>query len=248
MNIAIIGYGKMGRIVEQHVIKRGHTIKALIDPAAEDATHQEINKESLKDVDVAIEFSVPEVAVQNIKAVAEQGVNLVMATTGWYGHIDEVKKIVKGAGIGFIYASNFSIGVNLFFSMVEEAAKKINLVDSYDVFGYELHHNRKQDSPSGTAKSIGDILLKNIDRKKKLVFDKLDRKIDSDELHFASVRGGDTPGTHIVGFDSVADTIELKHTARNREGFAIGSVMAAEWVSGKKGFFEIHDFMKEIIK
>jgi len=238
----------MGRIVEESALKKGHTIKAIIDPTAEGATHKEINSDSLNGVDVAIEFSVPEIAIRNIELVAKEGVNLVMATTGWYGQIEKVRKIVKNSGIGFIYASNFSIGVNIFYGIVEAAARRINLIDSYDVFGYELHHNRKQDSPSGTAKSIGEILLSSIDRKKKIVEDKLDRKIKDNEIHFASVRGGDIPGTHVVGFDSTADTIELKHTARNRDGFALGSVLAGEWLNGKKGFFEIQDFMNDFMK
>ena len=248
MNIAIIGYGKMGHIVEQIAIKKGLNIRAIIDPVAEHATHKEINRESLKDVDVCIEFSLPEVAIENIKEIASLKVNHVFATTGWYDKVNEVKKIIEDAGTGFIYASNFSIGVNIFFRIVENAAKIINNVEDYDIFGYELHHNRKKDSPSGTAKSIEKILIENIDRKKSVVEEKLDRKIEPNELHFASVRGGDIPGTHIVGFDSTADTIELKHTARTRQGFALGSVIAAEWINGKKGFFTINDMMKEIIR
>ena len=132
--------------------------------------------------------------------------------------------------------------------VIVDGAKIIDKIADYDVFGYELHHNRKKDSPSGTAKSIEKILLDNIKRKKKILEDKLDRKINADELHFASIRGGDIPGTHVVGFDSVADTIELKHTARSREGFALGAIMAAQWLKGKKGFFTIDDMMNEIIR
>lgn len=248
MNIAIIGYGNMGHIVEEIALKKGHTIKSIIDPVAEKATHKEINEESLKDVDVCIEFSLPDVAIDNIKKVAKQKVSHVFATTGWYDEVDEVKKIIQVAGTGFIYASNFSVGVNIFFRIIENAAKIINKVEDYDIFGYELHHNRKKDSPSGTAKSIEKLLIENIDRKKTIVEEKLDRKIKANELHFASIRGGNIPGTHVVGFDSTADTIELKHTARTRHGFALGSVMAAEWIKGKTGFFTINDMMKEIIK
>jgi 4-hydroxy-tetrahydrodipicolinate reductase len=248
MNIAIIGYGKMGQIVKEAAIKKGHMIKSIIDPISKEATHKEVSKEALNAVDVCIEFSIPEVAVEDIKKVAGLKKNHVLATTGWYDRINEVKKIVKDAGTGFIYGPNFSIGVNMFFKIIENAAKIVNKVDNYDIFGYELHHNRKKDSPSGTAKSIEKILIKNIDRKNKIVESKLDRKIEPNEIHFASVRGGDIPGTHVVGFDSAADAIELKHTARSREGFALGSIMAAEWIKGKKGFFEIEDMMKDIIK
>jgi 4-hydroxy-tetrahydrodipicolinate reductase len=248
INIAIIGYGAMGKLVEKFAIEKGITIKAIIDPIAENATHKEISAESLNEVDVCIEFSLPEVAVQNAKKVAELGKDHVMATTGWNDSIEEVKRAVNKAETGFIHAANFSIGVNVFYRIVRIGAKIINNIEDFDVFAYELHHKRKKDSPSGTAKTIGDLLIKNIDRKNKLVFDKLDRKIEPDELHFASVRGGDMPGTHVVGFDSSADTIELKHTARNRNGFALGAVMAAEWINDKKGFFDINDMMVEIIK
>lgn len=248
INIAIIGYGKMGHIVEKLAIEKGITIKSIIDPVADGATHKEINEESLKDADVCIEFSLPETAVGNAKKIAELGKNHVMATTGWLDKLDEVRRVVEKSETGFVYASNFSIGVNVFYRIVRIAAKIINNIRDYDIFGYELHHNRKKDSPSGTAKSIGKILIDNIDRKDNLVFDKLDRKIEPSELHFASVRGGDTPGTHVVGFDSTADTIELKHTARSRDGFALGAIMAAEWVNDKKGFFEINDMMVDVIK
>jgi len=248
INIAIIGYGAMGKLVEKFAKEKGITVSSIIDPVAEGATHKEINVESLDGADVCIEFSLPDAAMENIKKVAELGKDHVMATTGWLDNVEEAKRIISKSETGFIYASNFSIGVNAFYRIVRIAAKIFNNLPDYDVSAYELHHKRKKDSPSGTAKSIGSLLIKNIDRKTKLVFDKLDRKIASDELHFASVRGGDVPGTHVVDFDSTADTIELKHTARNRNGFALGALLAAEWISDKKGFFEINDMMVEIIK
>lgn len=248
INIAIIGYGAMGKLVEKFAKEKGITVTAIIDPVAEGATHKEISVESLDGADVCIEFSLPGSAMDNIKKVAELGKDHVMATTGWLDNIEEAKRTISKSETGFIYASNFSIGVNAFYRIVRIAAKIFNNLPDYDVFAYEQHHNRKKDSPSGTAKSIGALLIENIDRKTKLVFDKLDRKIASDELHLASIRGGDVPGTHVVDFDSSADTIELKHTARNRSGFAIGSLLAAEWISDKKGFFEINDMMVEIIK
>ncbi len=247
MNIAIIGYGKMGHIVESIALDRGHTITATIDPAAEDATHREIDKGSVKDADVCIEFSLPATVMENLQKVSSCKKNLVLATTGWYDQVDKARAIVQRSGIGFLYASNFSIGVNVFFRIVEDAARIIDKIDSYDIYGFEMHHKRKKDSPSGTAKSIEKILLDNISRKKKVVEEKLDRQVRPDELHFASLRCGDFPGTHIVGFDSDADTIELKHTARTRKGFALGAVMAAEWLKDRKGFFTIDSMMKEIM-
>jgi 4-hydroxy-tetrahydrodipicolinate reductase len=246
MKIAIIGYGAMGHLIEEVAKERGIEVVSIIDPKAEGATHKEVNEESVKDADVCIDFTIPQVAVENIKKISSAGKNIVMATTGWYDQMDDVKKIVNESGTGFIWSGNFSIGVNMFFKMVKEAAKVADKVEDYDIMAYELHHNRKADSPSGTANMIGKVLLDNIDRKKKLVFDKLDRKIEEDELHVASVRGGDIPGTHTVLFDSTADTIELKHTARSRRGFAIGAVMAAEFINGKKGWFEIDDLMNNL--
>jgi len=248
MKIALIGYGKMGKEVERIAKLRGHTVCATIDVSSPDASHKEIDSSCLKDADVIIDFTMPSVVLQNIKKVTAAGKNMVVGTTGWYDSITEAKQLVGAAGTGFIYSSNFSVGVNIFNRIVEAAAKLINKVPDYDVFGYELHHNQKIDSPSGTAKSITDILIKNISRKKQVQFEKLDRKINPDELHFASIRSGWIPGTHVVGFDSEADTIELKHTARSRAGFALGAVMAAEWVKGKKGFFTMNDFMSDFFR
>ena len=248
MNIAIIGYGKMGHEIEKAAKSRGINVISIIDPNGSNASYKEINEESLHNVDVCIDFTHPESVVNNIKKISKFKKNIVIGTTGWYDKIKEVEDIVKKGNIGFIYASNFSIGVNIFFEIVETAAKIINNINDYDVYGYELHHNKKIDSPSGTAKTLGEILIKNVKRKNKLLFEKIDRKIEPNELHFASVRAGSIPGTHIVGFDSSADTIELKHAARNREGFAIGALMAAQWVHNKKGFYNIDNMLSEIIK
>ena len=233
MNIAIIGYGKMGREIEKAAIARGIKIVSTIDPSNSSAAYKNIDENSLKNADVCIDFTRPDAVVENIKKISKFKKNIVVGTTGWNDKINEARKIVNQNGIGLIYASNFSIGVNIFFRMIENTARIMNNVEAYDVFGYELHHSKKLDSPSGTAKSIEKILTSSIKRKK--------------EISFASVRAGSIPGTHVVGFDSTADTIELKHTARNREGFALGAIMAAEWINKKKGFFEINDMMNEII-
>lgn len=247
MNIAIIGYGKMGHEIEKIAKAKEIAIKSVIDPDERNAAYKEINEESMLNVDVCIDFTNPSVAVSNVEKISKFKKNIVVGTTGWYDKIDEVRGLVKKSNIGFIYASNFSIGVNIFFKIIENAAKIVNKIEDYDVYGYELHHSKKADSPSGTAKTIGELLVNNIDRKNKLLFDKIDRKIEPNELHFASVRAGSIPGTHIVGFDSSADTIELKHAARNREGFAIGALMAARWIHNKRGFYTMEDFMKSTI-
>lgn len=250
MKLALIGYGKMGKEVERVARLRGHTICAIVDQSGAGATHKEIDGSGscLKDADVVIDFTMPAAVIQNIRKAAAAKKNMVVGTTGWYDSITEAKQLVGAAGTGFIYSSNFSVGVNVFYKIVEAAARLVNKVPDYDVFGYELHHNQKLDSPSGTAKSIAEILLKNISRKKQVQYDKLDRRINPDEVHFASVRAGWIPGTHVVGFDSEADTIELKHTARSRAGFALGAVMAAEWVKGRKGFFTMNDFISDFFR
>ncbi len=245
MNLAIVGYGKMGHEIEKAAKSRGITVTATIDPNRSEASFREITAESLKGADVVIDFTHPDVLVGNVRKVAALKKNMLVGTTGWYDQLDEVKKIVSESGIGFIYSSNFSVGVNVFFKIVEEAAKLIDKVPAYDAFGYELHHSQKADSPSGTAKTVAEILTANIRRKSKINYDRVNRRIAPEELHFASIRAGAIPGTHVVGFDSEADTIELKHTARSRAGFALGAVLAAEWLGRKKGFFEMNDFVNE---
>ncbi len=247
MNIAIIGYGKMGKEIENIALSKGINITSTIDPNNPRAKYKEIDEESLKDIDVAIDFTHPSTAIKNIRKVSALGVNMVVGTTGWYDDMDKAKKTVEDAGTGLIWSGNFSIGVNILFRIIKDSAKIINKFKDYDVFVHEFHHKEKADSPSGTAIMIGNILLGNIDRKKKIVTEELKRKILPEELHISSTRGGYVPGIHTISFDGPADTIELKHTARGRQGFALGAVTAAEWVNKKKGFFNIDDLMKNII-
>ncbi|MDD2714930.1 MAG: 4-hydroxy-tetrahydrodipicolinate reductase [Candidatus Wallbacteria bacterium] len=247
MKVAIVGYGGMGHEVEKILKTRGHKY-ITIDVQDNTAQFKELKPETLSGIEAAIDFTLPKSVLENVKTYASAGTNVVIGTTGWGEHLQEVKKIVSEAGTGMIWSSNFSVGVNLFYQMVEAAAQIADNVPEYDVFLHELHHNRKQDSPSGTAKTLANLLLKNIRRKKKAVYDKLDRRIEPDELHVSSTRGGFVPGTHIVSFDSEADTIELKHTARSRQGFALGAVLAAEFIKGKKGCFEIGDLMENIVR
>ncbi len=246
MKISIVGFGGMGHILVKLAKEQGMEVVSIVDPVAEGATHKELNEESVGKADVCIDFTTPDTALSNIDKYCLLGKNAVIGTTGWYDSVENVKKKVEECGIGLVYASNFSIGVNAFFRIVKSAAKIMNNSPEHDALAFELHHKRKKDSPSGTAKSLEKILLENLNGKEKAVEEKLDRKIEENELHFASVRGGDIPGTHCIMFDSSADTIELKHTARNRDGFATGALKAAEFVKGKKGFFTIDNIMKEI--
>lgn len=248
MKIALSGYGRMGHLIEQLALKRGDEVISTIDPAAPQAQSKYINAATLEGVDVVIDFSIPSAAVENIINCAKAGKNIVVGTTGWYEEKEAVRKIVEEAGIGFIWSGNFSTGVNLFFKIVKDASALFNLFTDYDPFIHEYHHNKKADSPSGTASMLGDIVLNEIERKKEKVTESLKRVIRPEELHISSTRGGSIPGTHIVTFDSPVDTIELKHTARGREGFASGALAAARWIKGRKGFFSIDDMMKDIIE
>jgi 4-hydroxy-tetrahydrodipicolinate reductase len=171
-----------------------------------------------------------------------------MATTGWYKHISEVKDLFKSSNWALLWSSNFSLWVHIFRKIVEAGAKIINKFDDYDILWHEFHHNKKADSPSGTAITTANILLKNIDRKKTIITEELkDRSILPEELHFSSSRGGSIPWIHSVYFDSPFDTIKIEHSARTRDGFALGSIVCAEWLENKTGYFEVKDFMDEII-
>jgi 4-hydroxy-tetrahydrodipicolinate reductase len=247
MKVAIVGYGNMGQVTEQLARKFKIEVVATVDPVVPAAKFKELNEKALLGAEVVIDFTVPNVVLSDIEKYIKYGKNAVIGTTGWYEHLEEVKEKIKKSSIGLIWSGNFSLGVNIFFRIIEHSAKLINKFPLYDVMGYEIHHKRKKDSPSGTMDMLGNILLKNIKNKKKLVTERLDRKISEEEIHLASVRGGSVPGTHVIAFDSDVDTIELKHTARNREGLAIGALKAAEWIKGKKGFYGIEDMMNEII-
>ncbi|MBI3458897.1 4-hydroxy-tetrahydrodipicolinate reductase [Candidatus Azambacteria bacterium] len=243
MKIAIIGFGNMGKTIRKIAEERNHTIVAIIDPIDKEATSLNLTPESLQGVEVAIDFSSPSTVLKNIEVALEAKVNLVVGTTGWYDQVEEVSKKVAEAGTGFLWSANFSIGVNLYLKMIERAAELINDYEEYDIWGHEIHHHHKVDSPSGTAKTIEKILLNKISRKTAVVEEKLDRQIKSNEIHFSSTRGGPVNFSHVIAFDSAADTITLNHTARDRSGYALGAVKAAEWLYLKKGFFGMDDFI-----
>jgi len=253
MKIALIGYGKMGKMIEQIARSYGHTIAAIVDPFAAETpagipASKTIAQAALDSVDAAIEFTQPSTAAANIIALAEKKIPTVVGTTGWHGQMDEVGKAVDGANSSILWASNFSIGVNLFYRIAWYAAELANNFPEYDVGGFEAHHNKKLDSPSGTAKVLAEGALAKLDRKNKIVWETMNRKPEADELHFPSLRMGSVPGTHSLFFDSSADTIEITHTARSREGFASGAVRAAEWLAAKerRGVFTIDDMLKDI--
>ncbi|GHU27350.1 4-hydroxy-tetrahydrodipicolinate reductase [Spirochaetia bacterium] len=245
MNIALIGYGVMGKLIEKHALERGHRLIFTVDPVAPDAHFQSISDIDCSNIDCAIEFTRPEAAVENIRNLASKGIPTVVGTTGWYSRLDEVQNIVEKAGSSLVYAANFSLGVNLFYRIAAFAANLMDPFPMYDVGGFEAHHNRKKDSPSGTAIALMEHILAAMKRKDTVLWDRLERPTLPNEIHMASLRAGAIPGTHSLCFDSSADTILIQHTARNREGFASGALAAAEWLTAqhRKGLFTIDDVL-----
>ena len=240
MKIALIGYGRMGqRIYELAQKKENLAVVAIIDPSSnnENVTAREINTATLAGADLAIDFTAPNVLIDNLKKIAAAKMNVVIGTTGWNDQLDEVRNIVDQAGIKAMHAANFSIGVNAFFRIIRAAAKIMNQFEEYDISANEIHHNKKLDSPSGTALTIGQILLEEIDRKNKIETQRLDRAPKKDELHLSSMRLGQTPGTHEAHFDSADTTITLTKVTRNRDGLANGALLAGDWLMGKEPGF-----------
>lgn len=250
MNIAIIGFGKMGKKIYQIASEKGYSITSIIDPLSTDSlvTDKTITIQSLKGCDVVIDFSHPSCIIENIKFYISNSIPAVIGTTGWYDNIEMLKEYASNySNSSIIYSGNFSIGVSLYREVVKLASSLFGKTGSYDVFANEIHHREKADSPSGTAALISDIIVDNFEGKDKVVTQRLDRKIEANEIHVSSTRGGWIPGTHSVVFDSPFDSIELTHRARTRDGFAIGAVLAASWLIDKKGFFTLDDFVETLI-
>jgi 4-hydroxy-tetrahydrodipicolinate reductase len=244
MKIALLGYGKMGKIIEKIATDRKHEIVLKIDF---DNLH-ELTAENLEKADVAIEFTTPSSVIKNITACFEADVPVVVGTTGWYEHFDTIKQQCEEGGHGLLYATNFSVGVNIFFHINRILAKVMNNYPYYEVQVEEIHHTQKLDAPSGTAITIAEGIIDNLDQKTNwanvLVTDDNtaeDDSVKSDALLIESLRIDSVPGTHTVIYDSEVDSIEFKHTAHNRNGFALGAVLAAEWMQDKKGFHNIQD-------
>jgi len=223
MNLAIVGYGKMGRLIEQLAPEFGFAVVLKLDEF-NNVDGAGMTAENFRGVDVAVEFSTPHTVVGNIERLAALGVNTVVGATGWTAQLDRVQAAVEKGGIGLVWSPNFSIGVNVFFRLVSEAARLLANEPAYAAWGWEIHHSAKKDAPSGT-------LVKLIEEMKKAGYS---RPVDA-----GSNRAGWHPGTHEIGFDSAADTITLRHAARSREGFARGALKAAAWVAGKKGLYEV---------
>jgi len=247
MKIALIGYGKMGREVEEVARKSGHAIAARIDPVSDLDGNSEISSQTIGGADVCVEFTHPEATPRNIEQVIGLHKPLVVGTTGWYQNLPTIKKRVLEENTGLVYAPNFSLGVNLFYRVAAVAARLFHRFEEYDVCGTETHHRLKVDSPSGTARKLSEIVLEHFPRKKRVVVDSLNRAIQPEEFHLVSLRAGHFPGTHSLAFDSAADTVELTHTARSRAGFAAGALLAAEWIVGRQGVYTFEQVLEDLL-
>lgn len=239
--IALIGYGSMGKEIERIAHNKGITITNIFD------IDNPLSLTSPDNFDVAIDFSTPASVVENARLVSLLNKNIVIGTTGWNDRFDEVQQHIATNKVGAIYGSNYSIGMQMFFRVVRQAAMLINSVDEYDIFLHEIHHKRKIDSPSGTALSLAQIVLEEVERKQVLNAETLHGRINENDLHVSSVRGGEVTGTHTVYVDSLADTIELTHRAKNRSGFALGAIEAAGWIWNKKGMYDFTSVFTEIL-
>ncbi len=229
MKIALIGYGAMGKLIETLAENKTHEIAAVIDESDAKLSAEEL-AEKLKGVDAAIDFSIAYAVKRNVEACLIAKVPLVEGTTGWNAQKDEIRNLIESKNGAFVFGANFSVGVNLFYRIADFAAELFSKFEDYEVFIEEQHHSRKKDAPSGTALKLKEIVAKHITK----------------DFSVSSTRAGHIPGTHRVGFDGTADQILLEHLARSREGFASGAILAAEWIIGRKGFYEFADVMDEI--
>lgn len=237
MKIALIGYGKMGHEIEKIAISRGHSIVSIIDVN----NVSDFDSPEFKSADVAIEFSTPDSAISNYRKCFAAHVPVVAGTTGWLEHMDEVKKACSEDGQTFFYASNYSLGVNIFFVLNKYLAKIMNSYPDYDVKMEEIHHIHKLDAPSGTAITLAEGIIENISRKDRW---NLETKEKSTDVAIHCIREGEVPGIHEIIYESEIDAISIKHDSKNRKGLALGAVVAAEFTKGKKGFLTMDDMLK----
>ena len=231
MKIALIGYGAMGKLIRRLAEEKGHEVVVVIDETFAHSSAESLAAK-LSGVDVAIDFTVAAAVKRNVAACVAAGVPLVEGTTGWMSQKTEIENIVRDGNGAFLFGANFSIGVNLFYRISAFAAELFAKFPDYETFIEEQHHSRKLDAPSGTALQLKDIVAEHIKK----------------DFTIAATRAGNIPGTHRLGFDGPADQILLEHTARSREGFAFGAILAAEWIVSKKGFYDISDVIDEILK
>ncbi len=230
LGLAIVGYGKMGRLIEQLAPEYGFEVRAKFD-ARSNPRGQALSHETLRGIDVAVEFTTPDAAPENIRRLAAVGVNSIVGTTGWFDDFPVVREAVAASGAGLVWAPNFSVGVSLFLQAVAHTTALFARHADYEAWGWEIHHSAKKDAPSGTLRKLAEEMRANGYNR---------------TVSLSSNRAGAHPGTHEIGFDSAADNITLRHTARSREGFARGALRAARWVVGKKGVFEFREILGEL--
>jgi 4-hydroxy-tetrahydrodipicolinate reductase len=230
LGLAIVGYGKMGRLIDQLAPEYGFDVRAKFNSLSNPCGNG-LTREALAGVDVAVEFSTPASAAQNIQCLATLGVNAAVGTTGWLDQLPVAREAVARGKIGLVWAPNFSVGVNLFFQAVAHTAALFAGQKEYEAWGWEIHHGAKKDAPSGTLRKLEE---------------EMRAAGYARPITLSSNRAGAHPGTHEIGFDSLADTITLRHTARSREGFARGALRAARWVAGKQGVFEFREILGEL--
>ena len=231
MKIALIGYGAMGKLIANLAEHKNHEIAVIIDESAANLSAEEL-AEKLRSVDAAIDFSIAGAVKRNVEACLIADIPLVEGTTGWNSERETIKESVKKYNGTFVFGANFSVGVNLFYRITDFAAELFGKFEDYEAFIEEQHHSRKKDAPSGTALKLKEIVAKHIVK----------------DFSISSTRAGNIPGTHRVGFDGAADQITLEHTARIREGFASGAILAAEWILGKRGFWEFTDVIDDVLR
>jgi 4-hydroxy-tetrahydrodipicolinate reductase len=230
LGLAIVGYGKMGKLIERLAPEYGFEVRAKFGGSNNEHA-QALSHESLRGIDVAMDFTTPQAAPENIRRLAALGVNSVVGTTGWLDQLPGTREAVEQGKTGLVWAPNFSVGVNLFFQAVAQAATLFAKHSEYEAWGWEIHHSAKKDAPSGTLKKLGE---------------EMRAAGYTRPVGLSANRAGAHPGTHEIGFDSAADTITLRHTARSRDGFAHGALRAARWIAGKKGFFEFKEILGEL--
>jgi 4-hydroxy-tetrahydrodipicolinate reductase len=230
LGLAIVGCGKMGKLIERLAPEHGFEVRAKFEGGG-NARAQALSHETLRGVDVAVEFTTPQAAPENIRRLAALGINTVVGTTGWLDQLPSAREAVAQGHTGLVWAPNFSLGVNLFFQAVAQTAALFARHSEYEAWGWEIHHAAKKDAPSGTLKKVAEEMRAAGYLK---------------PVGLSANRAGMHPGTHEIGFDSAADTITLRHTARSREGFAHGALQAARWIAGKKGFFEFKEILGEL--
>ncbi|WP_440069166.1 4-hydroxy-tetrahydrodipicolinate reductase [Tenacibaculum discolor] len=230
MKIALLGYGRMGKEIEKIALQRGHEI--VIKSTGE-------NSYDITKADVAIDFSIPSSAYDNISNCINNNVPVISGTTGWLDKYNDIVDLCNKKSGAFIYASNFSLGVNVFFELNKQLAKMMSTLEQYNVSIEEIHHTKKLDAPSGTAITLAEGVIENTNKKAW----ELDKKTSDENISIKAIRTPDVPGTHTVTYNSEVDTIDIKHTAHNRQGFALGAVIAAEWLNGKTGVFTMRDVL-----